>query len=316
MAWRAAVSVVIGLSVSSIVRAQTLPPPPAPPQNPITEPKRVLGKILFWDEQLSSDNTIACGTCHLPTFSGADPRPGVNPGLDGLVGTPDDVQGSPGVIRSDSADDYSPDPVFGLVQQVTRRTAQPILMSAYVPLAFWDGRAPGTFIDPQTGLVSIPFGGALESQAVAPPVSDTEMAHENRDWTQITAKLTSARPLALAKDFPPDLAAALSGDSTYPDLFAAAFGDPAITSERIAFAIATYERTLVPDQTPWDAFAAGDPTALTPQQQAGFNALQNATCFACHTPPQFTNNSFRNIGLRPVAEDTGRQEVTGNPADR
>ena len=30
---------------------------PFPPQNPLTEPKRVLGKILFWEEQLSSDDT-------------------------------------------------------------------------------------------------------------------------------------------------------------------------------------------------------------------------------------------------------------------
>jgi cytochrome c peroxidase len=39
-----------------------LPPVPIPAENPITEPKRVLGKILFWDEQLSSDDTVACGT--------------------------------------------------------------------------------------------------------------------------------------------------------------------------------------------------------------------------------------------------------------
>ncbi|HWN37344.1 MAG TPA: di-heme enzyme, partial [Gammaproteobacteria bacterium] len=39
-----------------------LPPVPVPAENPITEPKRVLGKILFWDEQLSSDGTVACGT--------------------------------------------------------------------------------------------------------------------------------------------------------------------------------------------------------------------------------------------------------------
>jgi len=43
-----------------------LPPPPVPAENPITESKRVLGKILFWDEQLSSDNTVACGSCHSP----------------------------------------------------------------------------------------------------------------------------------------------------------------------------------------------------------------------------------------------------------
>ncbi|MFT6833860.1 MAG: cytochrome c peroxidase, partial [Planctomycetota bacterium] len=37
-----------------------LTPPPAPPENPVTAEKAVLGKILFWDEQLSSDGSIAC----------------------------------------------------------------------------------------------------------------------------------------------------------------------------------------------------------------------------------------------------------------
>ena len=51
----------------------TLPPVPVPPENPITEAKRVLGKILFWDEQLSSDNTMACGTCHITGAPGRGP---------------------------------------------------------------------------------------------------------------------------------------------------------------------------------------------------------------------------------------------------
>ena len=63
-----------------------LPPVPAPPQNPVTAEKAVLGKILFWDEQLSSDDTMACGTCHLPEANGADPRFGTHPGFDGLLG--------------------------------------------------------------------------------------------------------------------------------------------------------------------------------------------------------------------------------------
>ena len=53
-----------------------LPPVPVPAENPITEPKRVLGKILFWDEQLSSDNTVACGTCHRPGQGRRRPAPG------------------------------------------------------------------------------------------------------------------------------------------------------------------------------------------------------------------------------------------------
>ncbi len=293
-----------------------LPPVPVPPENPITEPKRLLGKILFWDEQLSSDNTIACGTCHINGQAGSDPRFGVHPGLDGNFGTPDDVFGSPGVVRADESGTAINDPLFGLSTQVTPRSAQMVIGSQWSPLLFWDGRAGSTFINPETGNVSIVNGGGLESQAVGPIVSDVEMAHENRNWPEVTAKLAAVRPLALAVNLPPDLAAGLSSGPSYPDLFAAAFGDGAITAERIAFAIATYERTLVPNQTPWDRFVANVPGAMTQNQVAGWNFFRTSQCAACHTPPMFTNNGFRNIGLRPIIEDNGREAITGNPGDR
>ncbi len=52
--------------LTQIAVAQLVTPPPESAENPVTEQKRVLGKILFWDEQLSSDDTVACGTCHIP----------------------------------------------------------------------------------------------------------------------------------------------------------------------------------------------------------------------------------------------------------
>ena len=61
------------VSSFSAARAQ-LPSPQGPAENPLTPEKAVLGKALFWDEQLSSDNTMACGTCHRPAEGGADPR--------------------------------------------------------------------------------------------------------------------------------------------------------------------------------------------------------------------------------------------------
>ncbi len=312
-AWTLAVC---AFNSAGVVLAQGLPPVPVPPQNPITEPKRLLGKVLFWDEQLSSDNTIACGTCHLPERSGADPRRVRNPGFDGISPSPDDVFASPGVVRCDALNEFDPDDAFGLQPQVTRRAANPAVMAMYAPELFWDGRAPTQFVDPQTGEVRIPFGGALESQAVGPVTNDVEMSHEQRDWEEVVAKLERVRPLAIAANLPADLAAVVASRPTYGELFARAFGDEAITSGRIAFAIATYERTLLPDQTPWDRFVAGDPAALTPGQIQGLNALQATTCFACHAPPFFTNHAFRNVGLRPTQEDTGRQEVTGLAGDR
>lgn len=293
-----------------------LPPPPVPPENPITEPKRVLGKMLFWDEQLSSDNTVACGTCHRPGRGGADPRVARNPGIDNLTNTPDDIFGSPGIIRSDANNRYLRDPVFGLLRQITSRAANPAIMAMYAPDIFWDGRARTNFVNPETGLVSIATGGGLESQAVGPILSSVEMAHDGRTWGEVIAKLTLIEPMILASNLPADMADALNEQPSYPDLFATAFGDPAITAERIGYAIATYERTLVADQTPWDRFVAGDANAMTPGQVQGWNALRASPCVVCHAPPLFSDNLFQNVGLRPVPEDRGRQNVTGLPGDR
>ena len=79
-----------------------LPPVPVPAENPITEEKRILGKMLFWDEQLSTDGTTACGSCHIPGVGGIDPRAALHPGRDGRFNTDDDITGSPGVVASDA----------------------------------------------------------------------------------------------------------------------------------------------------------------------------------------------------------------------
>lgn len=294
-----------------------LTPPGAPPENPVTPEKAVLGKVLFWDEQLSSDNTMACGSCHRPFAGGADVRIVRLAGPDGLLNTSDDVFGSPGVIRSDAQNLYEPDPVHGFLPQVTGRNSPGFLMASYNTELFWDGRAPTTFVDPQTGNTSIAAGGALESQCVAPPTADVEMAHAARDWNEIVAKLAASRPLALASNLPADVAAALAAYPTYADLFTDAFGDAAITSERIAFAIASYERSLVPDQTPWDSYDAGNTSALTAQQKAGLGVFTNqGNCSNCHLKPFFLDDQFHNIGLRDPATDPGRENVTGNHGDR
>src|SRR5256885_1864092 len=93
------------LSPLPVVSGQSggLDAPSAPAGNPVTATKAALGKTLFWDEQLSSTRTVACGTCHVASNGGADPRsasPGArstNPGPDGVFGTADDIQGSVGV---------------------------------------------------------------------------------------------------------------------------------------------------------------------------------------------------------------------------
>ena len=310
------VTLAAGLGVAYWAYAE-LPPVPVPIENPITPEKAVLGKMLFWDEQLSTSLVVSCGTCHSPAAGGADPRIARNPGIDGALNTPDDILGSPGVIASNASNEFVRDAVFGVAPQITGRAANPMIDAAYAPELFWDGRAGGTFFDPQTGEMAIEAGGALENQASGPPLSSVEMAHSGVTWDLLANRLREVRPMELATNLPADVSSALAGNPDYPELFRRAFGDGQITAKRIVFAIATYQRTLIADQTPWDRFMAGEIDALTAQQQQGWTFFQGtARCNDCHTAPHFTDFTFRNIGVRPPAEDLGRQLVTGDPDDR
>jgi cytochrome c peroxidase len=304
------------LALSSLLAAQAaLPPVPVPPGNPMTPEKVVLGKLLYWDEQLSSDHTVACGTCHLLDAGGADPRDAVHPGPDNQIGTDDDVAGSLGVLPMTPDGAYTSAPGWGTNPQVTARAAQTLYSSAWAPRTFWDGRAGPEFVDPITGAVRLQQNGALEAQAIGPILNSVEMSHPDRSWVDVALQLTDATPLALAANVPGDLAPLLSTNPTYGDLFEVAFGDDAVTPDRIGFAIASYQRTLIPDQSVFDDFDNGVPNALTAQQLQGFQTFRVARCAGCHPPPLFTDHTFRNVGVRPSVEDPGRQGVTGNPAD-
>lgn len=294
------------------VRAE-VPEVPIPPENPQSEPKRVLGKMLFWEEQLSYDDTVACGTCHLPGSGGSDPRQGRHPGTD--AGTIDDVRGSPGIVFRDSDGQLAEHAVFGTQVQITPRTSPSNFMALWADSVFWDGRAGPQFVDPVSGEVLIQAGGALEAQAAAAISNSAEMARSEHDWNEITEKLRSARPLALASDLPADVRSALKGEPNYPALFTAAFGSSDITAARIAFAIAAYQRTLVADQTAWDRLQAGDESALSDSALRGWRDFQAFQCASCHEPPLFTNNDFANIGLRLATFDQGRLDITGDPED-
>ncbi len=324
---RTILGILLLAGIQTIARAQQPPPPPpplpavpVPTANPITEEKRLLGKLLFWEESVSGNSTVACGTCHSLGRSGTDGRIGINPGTDASFGDVDDVRGSFGVVHSDANGVPIQDPVFGFNVQVTRRAANAAVNAAFNDEVFWDGRAGTVFTNPETNSISIASGGALENQALGPILSSVEMGHDNRTWKEVEDILKRSEPLADATGVPSDLVPTITAHKTYPDLFQAAYGDPAITAERIAFAVATYERTLIANQTPYDRSAAQQPGGMTPAQQRGFGFIVNSPCGACHAPPTFAirtgDNKFRNIGLRPPTEDTGRKEVTLLDQDR
>jgi cytochrome c peroxidase len=296
---------------------EALEPPTSPAGNRVTAAKAALGKALFWDEQLSSTRTVACGTCHIAGNGGSDPRSAqigvrsTHPGPDGQFGTADDIQGSIGVPPSLADGSYKLSTntgQIGMREQVTGRRSQSAINAVYLTLLFWDGRASDVFRDPLTNEIVLPAGGALESQILGPPLNDVEMAHTGRDWNDVTMRVAVSRPLALSPSIPDALAQWIGGRS-YPELFTEAFGGGEITPVRLAMAIASYERTLFSDRTPFDV------GGLTPAEARGFDVFRQSDCNICHRAPLFSHDEFENIGVRPANEDTGRFVVTQRADD-
>jgi cytochrome c peroxidase len=56
-----------------------------PANNPLTDAGATLGRVLFYDKQLSADNTIACASCHLQQHAFGDPEQ-ASTGVNGTTG--------------------------------------------------------------------------------------------------------------------------------------------------------------------------------------------------------------------------------------
>ncbi|MCA8967115.1 MAG: hypothetical protein KDC48_19705 [Planctomycetes bacterium] len=338
------IGMVVGLSC--LAHAQTnFPPPPAPAGNPVTTEKTLLGMALFWEEQLSSTGTVACGTCHDFGHGGVDARAGQrrHPGADNRPGTADDVSGSPGVVRT-GLDYTMGSPTFGLRPQVTARRAPTVFNTGYHTHLFYDGRAErGDYRDPVTNQIVLTGPVALENLIKGPPVNEVEMGHVGRSWPQVASRIAASEPLVLASDLPPRLATFV-GTHTYPELFALAFGTPDVTPSRIVMAIATYLRTLNTDQTRFDRYL-NNTVQLTPDEAAGLQlftspaqgAVKCSTCHGDFEPrvrqegpvagamtqtfagpygaPNPTRLVFHNVGVRPAFEDPGRSAISSVAAE-
>lgn len=173
--------------------------------------------------------------------------------------------------------------------------------------------------------VVIPFA-SLASQATGPPLDDTEMSYTGRTFPQLGQKMLSLTPLGQQIVHPNDsVLGSLSKavlqaggkvtgskglNASYSQMIKDAFKDDLWNSIQITpdghtqmesnfslfwgLAIQLYEATLVSDQTPYDRFLGGDKTALTQQQQDGFNLFFGAGgCSACHISTEQTNASVR-----------------------
>jgi len=153
----------------------------------------------------------------------------------------------------------------GIKGRVGQRNAPTILNALYNKTQFWDGRV-----------------NTLEEQATLPIVNAVEMGHPNLD-------------AAVAQ---------IASIGEYQQAFQRVFGRPP-NSPDLLRAIASYERTQVSFDSPFDHFIAGDKNAIDDSAKRGWELFNTqARCNKCHalTDTQrdvtvFTDNDFHNIGI-------------------
>ncbi len=216
-----------------------------PKDNQPTPAKIELGKQLYFDARLSSDNTVSCASCHDPKLGWSNGERFAT-GVDGQVGG---------------------------------RSAPSIINSAYYKFQFWDGRAR-----------------TLEDQALGPIANPIEM---NLPIKKAVKKLNK-----------------IEG---YKKQFQAVFGTDA-TADGIAKAIASFERTVLSGDAPYDRYKAGDKKALSESAERGMKLFfsPKSQCSACHAGPNFSDSNFHSLelGKKEKSEDIGRAAITKQEGDK
>ncbi len=230
-----------------------LPPVAYPADNPPTAETIALGRRLYYDPALSVDNTVSCASCHSPEHGFAD------------TGATSE----------------------GVRKQHGGRNSPTVFNAVYLPVQFWDGRAP-----------------SLEKQAEGPVQNPVEMAN------------------TLA-----EVEKRLNADPSYKAEFAAAFGPGPITYEMAEKAIASFERSVLSGNSPFDRWYYGhDEKAVSESVKRGFKVFtdpKKGNCAACHTVGDqyalFTDGKFHNVGVGADSKgfaDQGRWDVTKREKDR
>jgi len=166
----------------------------------------------------------------------------------------------------------------GIREQKGGRSAPTIINRAFSLAQFWDGRA-----------------ATLEEQAKGPMANPIEMGNTHEAVVAAIQKIAGYKPL-----------------------FAKAFGSDEINIDRIAMAIATFERTILSGNAPYDRYKKGDKKAMTPEQVRGMSVfVDKAKCDRCHENANFTLNAYANLGVGTdkLDPDVGRYAITKDPRD-
>ncbi len=256
--------------------------------------KELLGKALFFDQNLSTPVGQSCAVCHGAEVGWTGPDSAINAHGAVYEGA---VIGRFGNRKPPSSGYATPSPIlhFSRSGGVT-----------FTGGNFWDGRATGEKL-----------GNPAADQAQGPFLNPLE---QNNDSPQVVCDKVSASGFAQE----------LTGYS-YTMLFDQAFGAGSLdcttavdaTYDRIALAIAAYEGSSEVNQysSKFDYFLARKARLTTEELQglALFNG--RGKCARCHTstakpkgtPPLFTDYTYDNLGVPRNPENPFYTQLEYNP---
>jgi cytochrome c peroxidase len=174
---------------------------------------------------------------------------------------------------------------IGIQNKKGARNSPSVINAMFNESQFWDGRA-----------------ASLEEQAVLPIINSIEMGM--KDHPMVVARVREL--------------------GEYKPLFAAAFGSEGITIQTIGKALASFERTQLSGNSPFDRFLGGDHKAISESAKRGWELFNGqARCISCHafnpSSPFFSDFKFHNIGVAAKDQNFGalarqaRQMIGSNP---
>jgi cytochrome c peroxidase len=236
-----------------------------PPTTNLT-PRQQLGKLLFFDQNLSANGNQSCATCHDPAVGWTGPLEHLNRTGGVYEGS---VAGRFSNRRPNSAAYATPAPVFHLADAAT---------GDFVGGNFWDGRATGERL-----------GNPAADQALAPFLNPVEQALP--DAKAVVDRVCGGMYGALFTD--------VWGPAACQDV-ATAFGN---IGRSIADYESSAEVNAFSSK--YDAFLSGR-AGLSAQELRGLQLFEGqGRCADCHpsrpgpdgSPPLFTDFTFDNLGL-------------------
>jgi cytochrome c peroxidase len=122
----------------------------------------------------------------------------------------------------------------------------------------------------------------------------------------------------------PEILAKLKSAPEYTNLFEKVYGVPP-SQKSIKDAIAVFERSQVPVDSPFDRYLKGDNRAISIEAREGYALFKNLGCSSCHQGQNVGGNMFQKFGIiedyfhdrgHIIDKDYGRFNVTHLEEDR